>query len=512
MTESQNMIQRLFSLFYSYLKKPREVRQAQIIQLSLLVLTVIIVSFSLIFPSFAHSELKLNPKGPWALSKNAPENIIAIVDVEFLMEKQYEKAQEEAARQTPLRLTRDFGALKKFEEGENEEGNRENSFQELLGQDIRNLRICRAANKQNASIAQCVYAKAMRWRSLKAEDWNSLLRFSSTSLKRRLGQLVNAIFENYAILKTAEEDLLFKDFKGSTVRVHDIKQGTGGEVDVPWGKVITRRQLYDDANIREELQQLAKTVFPNSSRKQHLAFLKLARAYLYRLDACRFEKNETLTSQKKQRSQVPLADYVFQIKRGESIVRNGDVITENIHKALEVHQSDRWWEVLRRLFAIIAQQVIFLAFVLYYIIRFADKRINDLSSNLVVFVTLWLFALVLLFTENLWMTDLKENEISHFFGAWVPMALFSILLALSLGERLSLPLVLYMSFLVFIASRYDPMSLLFAITLSLTGLILGTRIKKRVHFISISFAIGLLSVVLVTIGYLYSNRGDISRL
>ena len=506
MTENSNIIQSFFSQIYSYLRRPREARQARIMQLSLLAVTVLIVSFSLIFPSFANFELDLRPKGPWGVSKNAPEDIIAIIDAEFLMEKQYEKAQEEAARQTPLHLTRDFGALKKFEKGELEKENRETPFQELLGRDIRNLRICRAANKQITEIAQCVYAKNARWRRLNAEDWKSLLRFSSTSINRRLGQLVNAVFENYAILRTAEEDPLFKDFKGNTVRVHDIKQGAGGQVDIPWEKVITRRQLYDDAKLKEELKQLAASVLPNSSRKQHLAFLKLARTYLYRLDACRFDKEETLAAQKKQSSQVPLADYVFQIKRGESIVRSGDVITENIHQALEVHQSDRWWEILRRLLSIIAQQAIFLTLVLYYIIRFADKRINDINSNLVIFVTIWFFALILLFVENLWVADLKENEISHFFGAWVPMALFSILLALSFGERLGLPLALYMSFLVFIASRYDPISLLIAITLSLTGLILGARIKKRVHFISITIVLALLSLLLVTVGYLYNNR------
>ena len=491
---------------YSYLKGPGELEKLRILQVILLGLTILIFSFSLIFPTFAHFELDLRSDGPWGISRNAPEDIIAILDVEFLLEKQYEKAQEEAARQSPLHFKRDFGALKKFEKSKEEEETRESSFQELLGKDIQNLRVCRAANKEISSISQCVHAKSRRWRRLSAENWKNLLFLSSTNIKRKLGQIVNAVFEDYVILKKVEEDPLFKDFKGTTVRVHDIKQGASVESDIPWERVITRKQLYDDAELRDELRKLAKRVLPNPSQQQHRALLKLARVYLYRLDAFRFDKNETLLAQKEQRSQVPLADYVFQIKRGESIVRTGDVITEDIHRALEVQQSDRWWEILRRLFSIIAQQVIALVFVVYYILRFKDKRINDLNSNLVIFVTLWLFAFVLLFTENLWVAELKENEISHFFGAWVPIALFSILLGLIFGERFSTPLVLYMAFLVFIASRYDPISLLFAVSLSLTGLILGTFIKKRVHFISVSFILVFLSLFLVTIGYLYTNR------
>ena len=504
-TRLTSRLQGFWDQIYAYLRGRGKLQKLRVTQIILLTVTTFIVSFSLIFPSFAHLELNLSSEGPWGISRNAPEDIIAILDIEFLLEKQYEKAQEEAARQTPLHFKRDFGALKKFEKGKEGE-RRKNSFQELLSRDIRNLRICRAANKQELSVSQCVHAKNRRWQRLQAADWQNLLRFSSSNINGKLEKLVNAIFENYIILRNEEDDTLYKEFKGSTVRVHDIKQGAGEELDMPWEKVIVRKQLYYDANLRTEIKELARDALPETSPQQRYAFLKLARAYLYGLDACHFDKSDTLLAQKKQRSQVPLADYVFQIKRGESIVRSGDVITENIHRALEVQQSDRWWEILRRLFSILAQQGIFLAFAIYYILRFRDKRVNDMNSNLVIFATLWLFALLLLFVENLWVENLKENEISHFFGAWVPIALFSLLLALSFGERLSIPLALYMAFLVFIASRYDPISLIIAITLSLTGIILGIRIKKRVHFISVSFILAFLSLVLVTLGYLYTNR------
>ena len=505
--QNHNYLQKLLASIAKYLSKPRSVRYTRAIQIILLFLTVVIITFTLMFPSFTHFEVNLKPDGPWSVSRNAPEDIIATSDVEFLIQKRYEKAQEDAAQQTPLHFTRDFGALIGSTKTNTEEGELViPSFNEMLQNDIQNLRICRSAVKRAADVPRCTADKIKRWNSLKKEDWKELLRFSSSNLEKRIGQLVNVIFDNYIVLQKKPKEELFKNFQGPTVHVHDIKQSSSPPVDLAWKNVILTKQLFTDIKLQTELEQLARSTLANTTRMQRKTFFRVSRLYLNKLNAVRFDEKKTLLAQEEARQDIDATEYVFQIKRGEAIVRNSEIITENIYEALQVHQSSRFLEILRSFFAIIMQQIILLIFVFYFMLRVSAKRINDINSNLIIFSVLWCFAITLLFVENLWVGDLQKNEISHFFAAWMPMAAFGILLTLIFGERLGVILMLYMAFLVFIASKYDGNSLVIALTLGLSGLILGTHIERRVHFISVTILVTIISLFLVSISYVYTNR------
>ncbi len=521
-------MQMMLTQIYNHLNKQRSIRYVRILQVILISVTVIIVTFSLLFPTFVHFKINLWPEGPWGVSRNAPDDVIALTDIEFLMEEQYKAAQDQAARQAPLSFTRNFEALGKKKKDTKKEMAKEVSdflletkekvkpkqtisFPTMLARDIAALRKCRMKTKSLVTISSCANNTMPYWRSLNKEDWQNLLNFSSYSLSKRIGKMINAIFENYVILQPEEKENISKDFSGATVRIYDIKQDSDRGVDLNWENVISYKQLYTDLELRSKLSRLAQEVLTKSSIYQHRSIIKLCRSYLISLikqkDIFRYDEAKTLEAQQEGREHVTLTDYVFQVKRGEIIVNSGDVITENIYRALQVHQSNRWWEIFRRLLSIVMQQLIMLSLVLYFIMRFSYKRVNDINSNLVIFITLWLFALTLLFFENLWAADIKTNEVSHFFGTWMPMGVFSILLVLTLGEKLSVPLVLYMSFVTFTASKYDGVSLLISVTISLTAVILGERIKKRVHFIKITTVLTILSLLLVTLGYLYNNRG-----
>ena len=505
--QEQNLFQKWLASIGHYLSKPRSVRYTSAMQLLLLLITLVIITFILIFPSFTHFEINLTPDGPWSVNRNAQEDIIATTDIEFLMEKRYVKAQEDAAQQTPLHFTRDFATLVGTTKLENKETELASlSFQEMLQNDIQNLRICRSAVKKAADVPACAANKLQRWRSLKGDDWKELLRFSSSNLEKRISQLVNAIFENYIILREEPKDVLFKEFQGPNVRVHDIRQSSNVPLDFPRENVILAKQLTKDKALRPGLRQLVRTTLLNTTRMQRETFLRVSILYLRKLDSVRFDKKKTSEAQDKAREEVNTTEYIFQVKRGEAIVRSSEVITENTHEALRLHQSSRFLETIRRLFAIVIQQVILLIFIFYFMQRSTAKQTNDINSNLIIFSVVWFFAIILLFVGNLWVNDLQQNEVTHFFGAWMPMAAFGILLALIFGEKLGAVLILYMSFLVFIASKYDGTSLMIAVTLGLSGLILGTQIEKRVHFISITILASALSIILVSIAYLYSNR------
>ena len=465
-------------------------------------LTIAIISVSILFPSTTQFDIDLHPSGKWGVGQNAPEELIALTDVQFLMEKQYQKAQEEISKQVPLRFTRNYRLLEKKT---TDRSKKSFSFHEMLERDIKDLRRCRRKKQKNMEIIACARKKIKRWRNLNAENWNNLLVFSSFNINKNVILLVNTIFEKFIILKEKINDPIVNNFKGSVSRLQDIKEGASGEVDIPKENMIPRQDLYKNVQVNIKLRALAKESLNKINKRQRYAFLKLAKIYLYRIDAFRFDKAKTLEAQEKSKEAISIADYTFQIKRGDTILRTGDVITENVYNILKLHQSNHWQESLNRFFSIFIQQIIFLLLLIYFIKSINDKSLQSITNILALFFSIWLFSICLFFVERLWISNYQTNEVVHFFGAWVPIGLFSILLTLSFGEKISLPVVLYLSLLSFIASKYDGFSFLLTVSVSLSALVFSKRIKKRVHFIYLSIFLAFVSMLMVSAGYLYNG-------
>ena len=272
--------------------------------------------------------------------------------------------------------------------------------------------------------------------------------------------------------------------------------------------MIQSEQLYYDTTLIKQIEDSVNVIFKNTNlnRIQTKALIRISRNYLYRLDGSRFDKVKTIKEMNKARLRINRGDYLYKIKKGELIVRSGDIITENIYKALKFYQNNYLIELIKSALNIISQQIIFLFFVIYFMLRLKDKRINDVNSILILFVTIWFFIITLFFLQKIWLDNLKVNETIHFFGAWVPISGFAILLTIIFGENFSLATLLYMSYISFLASGYDGVSYLITTTTSLASLIIGTHIKKRVQFILIAFTITFIAIILVSLGYIYTNR------
>lgn len=492
----------LLAGIYSYLGRPRPIGYIRSMQLILVAATVLVATISLIYPHAVVLEVDLRRGGPWDEGRNASNELIAITDINYIRKEQYEAARREAVLLAPLHVIRDFRVL----QADASEQAVEISFPRLLEADIEALRICSEVDRSLKLRRACLLGKVEQWSSLSDRELEVLFFLSPEEVKQKVSQMVNTIFQEYAIFREQPTNPAFREFIGPTVRVRDIRRGLSTETDMPFKNIISHEQLREDTRVAAELQALAITLLKDSNPLELRTMLQVSRSYLYRFDPCRYDGSATQIARDEAAQEVPVNDYTFKISRGETIVKSGDVITEDIYQALAIHQASRRWEILRQFIALFLQQIVLVALTLYFIHQFSGRRSSDVGSNLIIFSTIWLFSLCLLIIDGFWSADLMTNEIAHFYGAWVPIGLFCILLAVIFGQWVSLPMALYMAFLIFVASKYDGASFLIAATIALAAVIFGGRIEKRVHFISTTLAITLLSYLVITISYLYSGR------
>ncbi len=501
--QTSNIFQKLLSDIYSYLYRPRPTGYVRTLQVILAALTVLIATFGLIYPHAVVLEVDLRQGGPWEEGRNASLELIAITDINYVRREQYETARKKAVLLAPLHIVRDFRLL---QSDAGDQAVETPSFPRMLEDDIEALAICRQANRNPKLRRTCLANKVKYWRSLSERELQLLFFLSPQEVSQKVSQMVNTIFQQYAIFRKLPTNLAFREFIGPTVRVRDIKRGAATETDMPFQNVISHEQLRNDTRVEAGLQTLALSLLKESNPLELRTIIKLSRLYLYRFAPCRYDESATQSAREEAAQKVPINDYTFKISRGETIVKSGDVITADIYQALKIHQESRKWEIARQFIALLLQQVIFVSLMLYFIHQFFNRQSNNVGSNLIIFITIWLFSLSLVVIEGIWLSDLMTNEIAHFFGAWVPVGIFCILSAVILGQWVSLPMALYMAFLVFVASKYDGASFLISASIALAAVILGSRIEKRAHFISTTLAITALSCAIMTVSYLYSGR------
>ncbi|MCB1318869.1 MAG: HDIG domain-containing protein, partial [Leptospiraceae bacterium] len=489
------------SVFFTRARTPEAVRR---IQWFLLGFTIVLVTFALSYPNLVQPKLNLDTAdSPWQVGSIAPENIIALSDVEFLREEQFQQARKQAMQRAPLHFNRDISTLSRSEDPE------ESTISRMVLNDLENYQKCIQTGALGAQLYACIRNNIRRWSGLSNNELNTILAKRPRELEPILRELLTSFLQTYVILKDRETNPLYTEFEGSDVYVHDLNRPGSAPTRIEADRVINREDLYRSYRVSTEMKNILAEkgygpVFSN-------ALLKAIVQYLIQFDGARFDPEATVKEREAAAANnVKPGDFTFKIRRKDVIVKKGDVITDEIYRVLKLHQENRFWETFSRVVSIFVQQIILTALILYFAMRFAPRQIQNITSNLIVFITIWLFALLLILMETTWAGNLIENEQWQFFGSWIPVGAFVVLFALIFGEVFTMPLAFYLSFLVFISSKYDGVSLLISITWAFTGTILGARIKKRVHFITVGIFLALLGFALVTAGYLYSNRPILS--
>lgn len=513
----KSFFQEIIIYISNFLTGTRPQSYVRKMQMYLLAFTLMGTTVILSYPSFQGTEFHFKGDENWEAGKNAPSAVIATENMELPRMREYKLAVEDAQSQAPLHFDRNFAVLDRINQDsqhpeveqnqqpgaeQSDEPKKDKTARMLIQQDLSELAQCKNENIGFAAVRSCIRKNIPRWRRLNNDQLNSILVQSPHRLEDLVRRTVNIIFQRYVILSS--ETSISDEFSGSTVKVHDLNAGPEVTVKtLPEENVIHNTRLFS-SEVQERFENLLSDRMPGVNAMVRSALVDLAGRYLYGLGGADYNAEETREEQRQAvlAVQVPIK----RINRGEVIIAKDEVITDEKREALEYHNRARWMGKIQRLASIIIQQVLLVGIILYFSFRFGFKRLSDVSSNLIVFITIWMFAITLFLLKSIWGENPEYNEVTYFFGSWIPVGLFVVLLSIIFGEVLTIPVGIYLSFLIFVASKYDPHSFLIAISMALTGSILGSRIQKRLHFITTSFLITGVGFVTVTASYLYTGR------
>lgn len=501
---NKEIVSESLSNFFSFLNQNRTESFIKRMQLILLAITIFLVTLALAYPNLKQTQVDLSANGDFTVGKNAPDTLIAITDIEFLREKSYEKAQIDAQNRAPLHFTRDYGLLR----DDMQHQDRITTFRSMREEDFEILSKCRG-KKDWDKIYYCSRNKSSRWRRLKLEEFKELAWLPIKKQRELQIQAMNLIFPEFVLIKKLNDKQsqeLVKNFSGDFIFVNNLNHASSAKpVQISKDRLIRPQQLYN-----ADSQKLIRDTIGNHIRKvskhQRNALIKMSVSYLSSLDSSQIDIKKSKEEQLGTVQKIQRSEHTYKIKRGQVIIKKGDSITEEMRRSLEIHQEKRILEIIKRVFSIFLQLAILTSLMLYFSLKFSQNVTKDVSSNLIIFSTIWLFALLLVLLEKAWALQANEFEVTHFFGAWVPIGIFIVLLSIIFGEKLTIPIAMYISFLVFIASKYDGMSLMISMIMSMAASIAGSRVKRRVQFITTSLLLSFLNFLLIIAGYLYSNR------
>ncbi|MDF3819241.1 HDIG domain-containing protein [Leptospira sp. 96542] len=469
-----------------FLTRVRPVSVVRNIQIILVFLTLIFVTYNLAVPFFGQTRVNTDPDGPFSEGKIAPETIQSFKEFSYEDVEKTELERSKAHSAVPFSFDKDFSILTM-------------GIDINLSEDIETLKVIVAEGRLNPAV---IRDRIPRWRNRTTEELSAIVEYpKKDKLKNFIQQYTNLIFSKYCIVK---EDLPFaKELDKSGAKVRNL--GTQGQfTNIEGALVIPRSQIYKDGPVMNTLQKLAQEKLPNVSENLLKAVSRIGLYYIYSYPACSFNQEETEAARSKAGSSVPIQK--SRIQANEIIVRSGEVISASVKLKLDMMNRYATRANLASIISIFISQCVLIVIVGFYLIRYRPNRLNDLSSNLIIFITLWIVVLAIYFVSKFFYLNDSDWSSVYYFGLFVPIGMMCLLLGFVYDEQLSIAIGFFLSFTVFFASRYNPTSFMLAFTVAVVSSIYGRRLIKRIDFLKAGFLLSFVQVLISTAGYLFDGR------
>jgi len=477
--------ERRMAEFTDFLTRVRPVSTVRKIQILFVGTTLCLVTYILSIPFFGQSKVNLDPEGPFAEGKIAEDTIQSTKEFFYEDMIKTELEQAKASSSVPFNFDKDFSILTE-------------GIAVYIEEDFDALKNLSTIDGK----AQLVKDRIPRFRNRTTEELQSLLDYpKKDKLKGIVQQHTNSLFSRFCIIK--EEVPFTKELNQTGAKIRNL--GTQEPALVVDGSlVIYRGELYRSGPVSDFLSKVAEEKLKNVSPALVRAVSRISAYYLYSFPACAYNITETENARKKAAAQIPIQ--MSRIAPNEVIIRTGEVVTPAVRLKLSMLNRYATRANISSIMSIFLSQSIFVAIIGFYLINYRPKRLNDLSSNLIIFLTLWIvIAAVYIVSKGFYHSEFNLSG-TYFFGVFVPIGMLCLLLGFIYDEQLSISLGFYLSFVIFFASRYNPTSFMLSFAVTVASGVYGRKLAKRIDFLKAGFLISFVQLLICTAGYLFDGR------
>ncbi|AXR69233.1 HD family phosphohydrolase [Leptospira mayottensis] len=456
-------------------------------QVVLVVITLLMVTWMLAIPFFGQDKMDLSPDGLYSEGKTAPEKIISVKEIVYEDEDKTKAKKLTAYQSAPFVFDRDYATL-------------QDQINNAIQEDMENFRSFKPSTEEK------VYSELLntvpRWRNRSKEEIELLYKTPGKGkLKDLVQQYSNLVFSSFCILRDLPPDYAALKNSGGRVRNQGIKEQVS---NLEGAYIIPRSYLYRDPNTVNILNRMAEEKLSRMDAAVLPIVQKISLSYIYSNPSCSYNAEETLSA--KQFAADRAEPVNSRILAGEVIVKSGEIITPEIFKKLQIVNTYATRANIASIVSILLIQTVFVVIIYIFLKKYNPKRLNDVSSNVIVFSLIWFLVLSCTVASKIYFNFETKYDSIFYFALFVPVGVVCLIVSFIYDEQLSIAIGFYLSFFVFMASHYNPTSFMLGFVSCIVSASYGRNLKKRIDFIKAGLYISGVQIVIASSGYLFDSR------
>ncbi|WP_078123859.1 HD family phosphohydrolase [Leptospira alexanderi] len=456
-------------------------------QVVLVVITLLMVTWMLAIPFFGQDKMDLSPDGLYSEGKTAPEKIISVKEIIYEDEDKTKAKKLTAYQSAPFVFDRDYATL-------------QDQINNAIQEDMENFRSFKPSTEEK------VYSELLnavpRWRNRSKEEIELLYKTPGKGkLKDLVQQYSNLVFSSFCILRDLPPDYAALKNSGGRVRNQGIKEQVS---NLEGAYIIPRSYLYRDLNTVSILNRMAEEKLSRMDAAVLPIVQKISLSYIYSNPSCSYNAEETLSVKQFAADQAEPVN--SRILAGEVIVKSGEIITPEIFKKLQIVNTYATRANIASIVSILLIQTVFVVIIYIFLKKYNPKRLNDVSSNVIVFSLIWFLVLSCTVASKIYFNFETKYDSIFYFALFVPVGVVCLIVSFIYDEQLSIAIGFYLSFFVFMASHYNPTSFMLGFVSCIVSASYGRNLKKRIDFIKAGLYIAGVQIVIASSGYLFDSR------
>jgi putative nucleotidyltransferase with HDIG domain len=457
------------------------------LQFTLIFITLTAVTFILARPYLGQPKVDTSPDGLYSIGKIAPDTIVSSKEIFYDDLEKTQASKIKSEQSVPFHFDKDYSILT-------------NSIDLYIQEDVESLKDF--SIQENRSNLDSIRNSILRWRKRSNEDLKLLIDYPRKDrLKQSIQQFTNIVFSKTCILKEYNFDYKNLQTVGGRIRNQGKKDG---DSIFTYESIFTRNEMYENKSTIDLIKQIADQNIKGISPEILTIIIKISLSYLYSYPSCTF--NEEETNKAKLSASKDVSPVKSKIGTNQIIVKGGEIITPEIRTRLEVLNKYATRANLSSIVSMLLVQIVFVVIIASFLIKYNHKRLNDVSSNVVVFSMIWIICFFTFIVSQIYFNVDSDFMTTYYFSLFIPIGMVCLLLSFVYDEKMALALGFYLSFFVYFASHNNPTSLILCISTSVAGSLYGTRIRKRIDFIKAAFLLAFTQMVVSTSGYLFDSR------